>query len=216
MEFCTDKHFFITFFVNKDNMIYLCNDLFSKFMTTPVFNLEKSLQVILYVANKLQRKDFHKIFKIIYFADREHLSKYGRAITGDTYIAMKDGPVPSKIDDIFKAVRGDSFFASNAAIDKFSESFNVHDWYFINPRKQANLNYLSESDIEELDRSIAMYGNMSWDEIREKSHDYAWRATAENRQISIENIMRENGTEEDFISYVADDINTYKSFVSCS
>jgi hypothetical protein len=44
-------------------------------MTTPVFNLEKSLQVVLYVANRLRRKDFHKIFKIIYFADREHLSE---------------------------------------------------------------------------------------------------------------------------------------------
>jgi len=184
-------------------------------MTTPVFNLEKSLQVILYVANNLQRKDFHKIFKIIYFADRGHLSKYGRSITGDTYIAMKDGPVPSKLDDIFKAIRGDSFFASDANVNRFAELFDVHDWYFINPKKPADLNYLSETDIEELSASIAMYGNLSWDEVREKSHDYAWRATAENRQISIENIMRESGVDEGFILYIAEDINTYKALQSC-
>ena len=34
----------------------------------------------------------HKICKILYFADREHLSKYGRSITGDVYIAMTYGP----------------------------------------------------------------------------------------------------------------------------
>ena len=180
-------------------------------MTTPVFNLEKSLQAILYVANNLQRKDFHKIFKILYFADREHLSKYGRPITGDIYIAMKDGPVPSKIDDIFKAVRGDSFFALNENIERFTELFSVHDWYFINPKKQANLDYLSQSDIEELDNSISKYGLMSWDEIREKSHDFAWRATPDNTQISLDNIMRETGEDESYIAYISEQIALQKT-----
>ena len=178
-------------------------------MTTPVFNLEKSLQVILYVANNLQRKDFHKIFKVIYFADREHLSEYGRTITGDTYIAMKDGPVPSKIDDIFKAVRGDSFFASGAA--EYAKLFNVHDWYFIKPKVAADLDYLSQSDIEELDKSIEKYGFMSWNEIREKSHDFAWCATPDNRQIDLSNIMREAGEDEAYIEYISEHIALQKS-----
>ncbi len=178
-------------------------------MTTPVFNLEKSLQAVLYVANRLRRKDFHKIFKVIYFADREHLSKYGRPITGDTYIAMKDGPVPSKIDDIFKAVRGDSFFAPDAV--EYAELFGVHDWYFIAPKTDANLDYLSQSDIEELDDSLSEYGHLSWDEVRERSHDYAWRATPENRQIDISDIMRETGEDEDYIAYISEHISIQKS-----
>ncbi|MCL2312780.1 MAG: Panacea domain-containing protein [Firmicutes bacterium] len=173
-------------------------------MTTPVFNLEKSLQVVLYVANRLQRKDFHKIFKVIYFADREHLSKYGRPITGDTYIAMKDGPVPSKIDDIFKAVRGDSFFSSDAA--EYANLFSVHEWFFIKPKVDANLDYLSQSDIEELDDSLNKYGTMSWDEIRKKSHDFAWHATPENKQINIDDILRELGEDEDYIAYISENI----------
>jgi len=173
-------------------------------MKMPVFNLEKSLQAVLYTANKLQRKDFHKIFKILYFADREHLSKYGRLITGDTYVAMKDGPVPSKIDDIFKAVRGDSFFSFDAV--EYAKLFEVQNWYFIMPKVEANLDYLSQSDVEELDISLDRYGSMSWDEIREKSHDFAWRATPNNRQISIDNIMREAGEEESYIAYITEQI----------
>ena len=61
-----------------------------------------------------QIKERVYLFKILYFSDRNHLSKYGRSITGDTYIAMTDGPVPSKIYDIFKSVRGDGFFSINA------------------------------------------------------------------------------------------------------
>lgn len=178
-------------------------------MTTPVFNLEKSLQVVLYVANRLQRKDFHKIFKIIYFADREHLSKYGRPITGDTYIAMKDGPVPSKIDDIFKAVRGDSFFSFDAV--EYAKLFSVHDWFFIIPKVEANLDYLSQSDIEELDDSLNKYGSMSWDEVRKKSHDFAWYATPENKQISLDNILRESGENEAYIAYISEHIAFQKA-----
>ena len=174
-------------------------------MVTPVFNLEKSLQSILYVANRLQRKDFHKIFKIIYFADREHLSKYGRPITGDTYIAMRDGPVPSKIDDILKAVRGDSFFAADAK--EYKKLFSVHDWFYVWPKTDANLDYLSQSDIEELDSSLGQYGALSWDELKKKSHDSAWRSTAENKQISIEDILREKGEEEDYIAYISESLS---------
>lgn len=179
-------------------------------MTTPIFNPKKSLQAVLYVANRLERKDFHKIFKVLYFADREHLTKYGRPITGDTYIAMKDGPVPSKIDDIFKAVRGDSFFAKYADIAKFSELFSVHDWYFITPKKEANTYYLSKTDIAELDASLSKYASLSWDELREKSHDYAWRATAKDRPIAVEDIMREDGTDEDFIADITENIRAAK------
>lgn len=173
-------------------------------MTTPVFNSTKSMEVVLYIATRLHRKDFHKIFKIIYFADREHMTKYGRSITGDTYIAMKDGPVPSKIDDILKAVRGDSYFAKDANVVELSKVLSVHDWYFVTPKRDANVDLLSQSDIDELDASLQKYGSLSWDEVREKSHDYAWRTTARDRQISMEDIMRENGSDEDFINYVVE------------
>jgi uncharacterized phage-associated protein len=169
-------------------------------MPTPVFNLDKSLQVILYVAQSLSRKDFHKIFKIIYFADRNHLAKYGRPITGDMYIKMTDGPVPSKIYDIFKAVRGDSFFTEDAT--RYAQLFDVHDWCFIQPKQAPNLDFLSASDIEVLDNAIAQYGTLSWDEIRQKSHDIAWSLALDDAPISVENMLREAGEKEDYISYL--------------
>lgn len=166
----------------------------------PKFNLSKSIQAVLYVSNRLQRKDFHKIFKILYFSDRNHMAKYSRSITGDTYIAMNDGPVPSNIYDIFKSVRGDGFFANKSA--QFSEYFNVVNWNFINPLKDADLAKLSLSDIEEINDSLEKYGNLTWDEVREKSHDYAWRNTPRDYPISVENMLLETGETPDYISFV--------------
>ena len=174
------------------------------------FNLEKSLQAVLYIANRLQRKDFHKIFKILYFSDRNHLSKYGRSITGDTYIAMTDGPVPSNIYDIFKSVRGDGFFSKNAP--DFTDYFTVEGWNFIQPKNDANLDLLSVSDVEELDASIQEYGAMSWDEVREKSHDYAWRNTTRDYPITVDKMIMETGDSKEYADFVCSMINAKSQF----
>ncbi len=173
-------------------------------MKTPFFNFEKSLQVILYIANKLERKDFHKIFKILYFSDREHLSKYGRVITGDRYIAMNAGPVPSNIYDIIKSVKGDGFFADNA--HRFTPFFEVRKGFFLEPKKEADLDYLSESDVEILDTVLAQCANMSWSEIKDLSHDYAWNNTTKDRTIQLSNIMLESGETDDYIDFISNNL----------
>ena len=50
-------------------------------MKNNTFDVYKSLHAVLYIAERLRRSDFHKIFKILYFSDREHLMEYGRLIT---------------------------------------------------------------------------------------------------------------------------------------
>lgn len=174
-----------------------------------VFCEPKALNAVLLISKKLKRKDFHKIFKVLYFADRNHLAEYGRSITGDTYIAMADGPVPSKIYDIFKSVRGDGYF-----IDKgnFSNFFSVENWDLIIPKKEPNFKALSKTDIECLEFSLNEYGDLTWDEIKEKSHDYAWRNTALNSPISLENLILETGNDESYIEYIKKNMLFAKSF----
>lgn len=163
------------------------------------FNEKKALNAVLYIASKLKRKDFHKIFKVLYFADRNHISEYGRSISGDIYIAMDDGPVPSKLYDIFKSVRGDSYFKDNGY---FSKLIQIINWDLINPLQEPNLKTLSKTDVKHLDNSLEKYGDMSWDEVREKSHDYAWRNTVKNNPISLDNLVRESGNEDGYLDYL--------------
>lgn len=164
------------------------------------FNERKAINAVLYIVTKLKRKDFHKIFKILYFADREHLSEFGRPISGDIYIAMDDGPVPSNIYDIFKAVRGDGYFKDVEG--KFSTIFKVADWDLIVPLEEPNLKTLSKTDMFHLDKALELYGDMTWEEVKDKSHDYAWEKTARNTPISFENMVREAGNDDEYIDYL--------------
>ena len=157
------------------------------------FDKEKSLNALLYVANRVQRKDFHKIFKIIYFADRQHLADWGRPITGDTYIAMEAGPVPSRLYDMLKIVRGDSYLPDMEGLGKY---FQVENWMYVRPLQDADLNKLSANEQEALSKAIEKYAALSYDEIKEKSHDVAWRSTARDFLISWDNIAREAGLDE--------------------
>jgi uncharacterized phage-associated protein len=158
------------------------------------FDRTKTLNALLYVANRVQRKDFHKIFKIIYFADRQHLADWGKPITGDTYIAMEAGPVPSKMYDMLKIVRGDSYLPD---VEGLGEYFVVDNWMYIKPLVDADLNKLSRNEREALDDSIVKYSALSYDEIKEKSHDVAWRSTARDFSIKWEDIAREAGLDSE-------------------
>lgn len=59
------------------------------------FSLEKVINAVAYFASEgVNGLTKLKALKLLYLADRHHLYKYGRPITGDRYIAMDLGPVP--------------------------------------------------------------------------------------------------------------------------
>ncbi|MGN0280878.1 MAG: Panacea domain-containing protein [Prevotella sp.] len=173
------------------------------------FNEVKTINVVLYIAERLKRRDFHKIFKILYFSDREYLNQYGVTITGDTYIAMEAGPVPTKTYDIFKIVRGDSYMQDTKNLGRF---FAVSNWMFIHPLQKANVDDIAPTERQVIDDVIDRYGDMSYDEIKEKSHDVAWRSTARDYPISFENMAMEAGMDEEDISYLEESAKLQNEF----
>ena len=165
-----------------------------------LFDCVKSMEAGLYIAQKIGgRKDMHKIFKTLYFADKAHLSRYGRSITGDSYIAMSYGPVPSRTDDIFKAVRGDSYFSNRA--EELKGYFHFINKYVIEADKDADLDYLSDTDVECLDYAINKCKGKTFGELTEMSHDLSWNNTLRDREMSVKDILRENGENEDYVEY---------------
>lgn len=173
------------------------------------FNEEKTINVVLYIAEKLKRRDFHKIFKILYFSDREFLNRYGVTITGDTYIAMDAGPVPTKTYDMFKIVRGDSYMQDTKNLGRY---FAVSNWMFILPLQKANLDNIASAEKDIIDAMISRYGDMSYDEIKEKSHDVAWRSTARDYPIAFESMALESGMDAEDIPYLEESAMLQKSF----
>lgn len=167
-----------------------------------LFKQDVAIQAILYVLQKMGGTcDIHRCHKILYFADNEHLSKYGRSITGDAYVRMDFGPVPTCIYDLFKAVRGDSYFASQVD-DVRADYFHFLNKKDIIATAQPDMSYLSESDVEILDKYIAQLKDKDFAAISEASHGYAWSHTAQNGVISVRDRLTEMGDSDDYIRYI--------------
>jgi len=163
------------------------------------FDAGKAVEVLLYIAG--QQPDMYAALKILYFADRQHLARYGRFICGDSYIAMDKGPVPSGAYDLVKFVRGNGWCAPSVSV---KEAFAVQG-YSIIPLRKPNLDLLSESDIECLDEAIRTYGNWPFGKLKRESHDKAYLAADANSVISVEAIARTLPDGELLIEHLTDD-----------
>lgn len=172
------------------------------------FNVDKrkTLNAALYVLNRLGEVDYHKTFKILYFADKEHVKNFGRPVTGDAYQAMNFGPVPSFLYDIFKAAeKGSHPFAE--AMD-MSSAFAVRrdekNVPIVTSKIEADMDELAQTDIEALDASIEANKALNFDELVDKSHDSAWTEAANNVDIEMSyfKMAQDAGASEEMIGYI--------------
>lgn len=162
-----------------------------------ILDNDKALAALLYVLQKV--KNLYNIMKVIYFADKEHLSKYGRLIYGETYKAMKSGQVPSRMYDMIKFVRGDgTVFFDN----KIKEMFEVKGNDVV-AKEKPNVGYLSESDKKVLDKAIDVYGKTHYINLFRKSHkDSAYNETELNQEITLDKIINSLDNKETVKKYL--------------
>ena len=59
------------------------------------FDIEKAIEMMAFLIDRLGETDKIKLVKLIVCAEKEHFLQHGRPITGDRLVAMPWGPVPS-------------------------------------------------------------------------------------------------------------------------
>ena len=117
------------------------------------------------------------LLKILFFADRYHLRNFGVLATGDTYFAMKMGPVESVTFDILK---GKFPTVMNAWEYPLMSEVEDIDENNVNIKAQDD-DELSESFKEALDFSLSTFGSYQYDELSDISHDYPeWKRFKED------------------------------------
>jgi len=167
-------------------------------------NSKKTLEAILYVAQKLGGKvNQYNLMKIFFEADRYHLNKYARPVTGDVYIAMPFGTVPSSIKDF---VAGNELALASMNIEEYPFS---KDGHFIKTKRDPQMDLLSESDVEALDIGISQYGSLNFQQVHDKNHnEKAWLKTYHsnpNQAIPFEDMI--DSENEDILEYLRE--NSY-------
>lgn len=138
-------------------------------------NLTKLVEMINYLASKVESLHKVKLAKMLWFSDNLHYKKNGIGISGLVYSALPKGAVPEGYDEII-LLDGIQFetvlYGENIGYKfKTSPSFEIKE--------------LSELEIETLDYIITHLGDFNTDEIVHKMHEEeAYKCTGSNCIIS--------------------------------
>ena len=165
------------------------------------FDFDKVKEGLLFFAHKkVPGLSKGKVCKLFFLADKLHLVRFGRPVTGDTYYALEHGPVPTNVKDIF------DIFDSTQSDDRSRELGNLFDldrrftYHQLIPKIEFAQESLSDSDIAALEQTIHRYGDMNFLQLRAVTHETiayrkAWEADSrhENRAImSFEDFFEED------------------------
>jgi uncharacterized phage-associated protein len=156
------------------------------------FDFEKAKEAIVYLASKMRNgMTKYTACKLLFLADKYHLVRYGRPITGDRYFALPHGPVPTTMLDLLSGVVGSTEADERAAALR---SVLTVDRAYSNPRISARRplerECLSKSDTEALDETVKRHGDRSFDELKALTHETlayqnAWDRRGNSNSVAI-------------------------------
>lgn len=109
-----------------------------------------------------------KAIKLIYFADRYHLRKYGRPITNGEYFAMDYGPVNSGAKDIAEM----SEFLGPREKRYAKKFIKPQGQYRFSSIKDYDTAVLSETDLEALFFTWEKFGHYDGYRLKDITHEY--------------------------------------------
>jgi uncharacterized phage-associated protein len=155
------------------------------------FDPDKAVNALAFFSRQgVSGLDHMKIAKMVFLADRAHLLRYGRTITGDSYVCMEHGPVPSITRDMV-----------NARIAEDPDAESMLDYFEVRrsgkypeliAKRDADLEVFSDSDIEVLTEVIERHGPESAWNLRDFTHTLpeigaalAARAAARKKSVPI-------------------------------
>lgn len=145
-------------------------------------NYKKAIEVIVWIAASKPGIDIYHIAKVLFYAEKAHVNKYARPIIGDRYICMDYGPVPSAVKNL---INKDSWLDPGHLSD-ISNSIIVHDYPHknIEAKREPDLKYFSGTDLECLEESLKEYGDKSFDELKNLTHnEFCWIESEPNEAI---------------------------------
>lgn len=159
--------------------------------------------------------DYIKLFKILYFAQKEHLVKYGRGVIGDTFHALKYGPVPSFI---YKSLQmSEGRLDKEPDFDAFCADIQVTGDSIVFSKETPDMDELSVSDVKCLDKSIKKYKDMDSYRLSGRSHDAAWKEAytraqddPEKDRMTLIDIAKAGHAKPGVIEYIKENIQIDK------
>lgn len=170
------------------------------------------IEVLLYILNATKGTDIYHVLKILYFAEQKHLVKWGSRMTADNFRAYEYGPVA---DLLYHAIR------NSRKLDKELTDMLQDVAYFAGDdapnvllaKREADLDFLSQSERECIDESIRENAGLTFDELKRKSHDSAWQEAYEGEDdlMNTISIAKAAGADEAMLEYIKEQLEIEKA-----
>lgn len=178
-------------------------------MTTLRFQFDetKGVEALTHIASCWPGITAFYAAKVLFFAEKFHLNRYGRPIVADTFIAMPNGPVPSTLYDFIK---GRLEHAGDPEAVLAALSVDRSRWPRITALRQADLNVLSPSEIECLDEAVAFCRPRSFGALSSLTHrERAWLDAPANGPMDYEAMI---DAENPHLDAILDDAREFAAY----
>jgi len=157
--------------------------------------------------------DYIHLFKVMYFAQEEHLAIYGIPMMYDTFVARKHGPVASLTYKVLRVAEGKTMGVTDELYDFASDlALTVKDGHQVVTLAegvQCDMDELSRSNVFILDKWIERCKDIESFDLSEMSHDKAWQKavsqterTGEDTKISLYDMAAAGGASKDMLNVV--------------
>ncbi len=187
------------------------------------YSIEKVANAIIFFVEKnMECLGKTKLMKLMYFADKKHLEKYGRVVFYDDYRKLPRGPVASLTLNIISntdAREGDDLklyvdsFLNLVDLQKVKNKETNSITKFI-PKTAFNNSLFSKSELEIMENISKEYKNYTKEKISEESHLLKeYKNTEMNDFINIYD-MTENKDLKDYLSYWKNEHKEFNNMLS--
>lgn len=155
--------------------------------------IDKIKAVVLYILEKMGAGvDYIHLFKMMYFAQQNHLVVYGLPLVEDTFKARKHGPVPSVTYKVMRKVEGKPVDMM-LGLDDFCDSIDVrmengHQMIYRKGNAVCDMDELSVSNVKVLDKWIEKLRDVEAFDLSDLSHDAAWEKAKSDAERTGEDI----------------------------
>ena len=144
---------------------------------------QKLASAIAYLAVQHPGLTKKQICKLLYFADKEHLLRFGRTITGDRYNALPQGHVPSAGLDV---MNGRVKHVGKGPVEALRRYGKLNGWTF-EVTNNPDMKVFSRSDREVLDQTLRELGHLTAKQLEDLSHNEpSYKKTAPNKRVAFE------------------------------
>ena len=175
-----------------------------------ILNTQKAIEAVVYLANKKPEMTQYFFMKMMFYADKLHINRYGTPIIGDEYIKMDNGPVPSFILD---AIHLNGSKLTHNDYEKIINSLSFKKCgkkIYTTAKREADMNYFSETDIECLDSAFKSCENKSFNELKNLTHEeLSWKNADKDKTMDYALFVdSDNPNKDAIIADLSDDFGS--------